>query len=203
MTMANGGGLVLDRVSGTLRCPVAGCHWCLRVTDLGELVDLGVSEDDIRGHLATHPVEDWLRTLSSHQTTIRGLITRVEAGEERARQLREATAHRESRLRHERDQAKTRLVLGGLCLGCGETYSPCVARQDQQGPCCPDCTHHPEAEPDVGYELMRRCCAEQTVSELADTLVRELGDSDPDDEETAAKAREHLAETEADHARHG
>ena len=124
--MANGGGLVLDRVAGVLRCPVVGCHWSLRVTDLGQFVDLGVSEDDIRAHLASHPVEDWLRTLSSHQTTIRGLIGRVETETARVQRFREDAAHREFGLLKQRDDAVreayrlARLLLDeGMCVECG------------------------------------------------------------------------------------
>lgn len=64
-SMAQEGGLVAVREAGRsyLRCPAWGCRWGLELTDLGQFVDLGVSEDGIRRHLASHTPEEWLRTL--------------------------------------------------------------------------------------------------------------------------------------------
>lgn len=46
-----------------LACPVRGCPWQVLVRDSPSFLYLDVSEGDIRAHLDSHPVTDYLRTI--------------------------------------------------------------------------------------------------------------------------------------------
>ena len=83
MTMATTGGMDLVRAHGQnwLRCPCYGCPYLVRLTDLGELIDTGVSENDLRAHLESHTLADWLRsTRALHQERDRWRDTASHAG---------------------------------------------------------------------------------------------------------------------------
>ena len=65
--MATQGGMELVHAHGKrfLRCPCyqVACTYQVLLTDLGELVDLGVTESDLRAHLESHTLADWLRVV--------------------------------------------------------------------------------------------------------------------------------------------
>lgn len=66
-TMATQGGMDFIHQHGRrwLRCPAFGhgCQYQVELTDMGELVDTGVTELQLRSHLAAHDVTDWLRVI--------------------------------------------------------------------------------------------------------------------------------------------
>lgn len=103
-SMANGGGFVAVREEGRsyLRCPAHGCRWGLELTDLGQFVDLGVSEDSLRAHLASHDPADWLRTIASLQATTKRLADDLD----RERTMREVVLTREAAAQWREAKAK-------------------------------------------------------------------------------------------------
>jgi hypothetical protein len=59
-------GLLVPRADQphALACPVRGCEWVVLVRDSPTFLYLDVSEGDIRAHLDSHPVTDYLRTIA-------------------------------------------------------------------------------------------------------------------------------------------